>query len=424
MEVKRGYKQTEVGVIPEDWEVVNYAAVGQIIDGDRGTHYPSAGELLESGYCLFLNAGNVTKDGFRFADCQFVSQEKDGKLSKGKLARGDVVLTTRGTIGNFAYFDEDVPYEQIRINSGMVILRNISPAFSRRYHYLILRSQIVESQLERLSFGSAQPQLTVGGISTLAFPLPPTTDEQEAIAEALSDADALIESLEQLLTKKRQIKQGAMQELLTGKKRLAGFKDVWGTRTLEQISAFITKGSTPTTYGFGWTDSGVMFLRSECVSERGLDLGESMFISSGAHTLLRRSEVRAGDILMTITGNVGRVIMLGPEFPEANINQHIARIRISARDVDPWFVFHMLTPPSVRNRYNSITTGQAYPQISLAQVRSTEISVPSLSEQTAIAAVLTDMDAAIATAETKLIKARQLKQGMMQELLTGRTRLV
>jgi type I restriction enzyme S subunit len=84
----------------------------------------------------------------------------------------------------------------------------------------------------------------------------------------------------------------------------------------------------------------------------------------------------------------------------------------------------MLTPPSVRNRYNSITTGQAYPQISLAQVRSTEISVPSLSEQTAIAAVLTDMDAAIATAETKLIKARQLKQGMMQELLTGRTRLV
>ncbi len=85
MALKPGYKQTEVGVIPEDWEVVEYNHIGQIIDGDRGVHYPSSGELKDTGYCLFLNAGNVTKSGFRFEDCTFITKEKDEKLNKGKL---------------------------------------------------------------------------------------------------------------------------------------------------------------------------------------------------------------------------------------------------------------------------------------------------------------------------------------------------
>jgi type I restriction enzyme S subunit len=133
------------------------------------------------------------------------------------------VLTTRGTLGNFAYFDETIPFESMRIDSGMVILRNTSLRVVNTYLYLILRSRIVTSQIERLSFGSAQPQLTVKGISTLKVPLPPTTTEQETIGGASSDAEALIESLEQLIAKKRNLKQGAMQELLTGRRRLQGF---------------------------------------------------------------------------------------------------------------------------------------------------------------------------------------------------------
>jgi type I restriction enzyme, S subunit len=343
MKAKPGVKQTEVGMIPEDWEAVDYVMFGQIIDGDRGEHYPSAGDSKNDGYCLFLNAGNVTKAGFRFSECQFISADKDRKLNKGKLARGDVILTTRGTVGNFAYFNDGVPYEHVRINSGMVILRNASPNITNAYQYLVLRSDIVSSQIARLSFGSAQPQLTVKGISTIKIPIPPTKYEQDAIAEALSDADALVESLEQLLTKKRHLKQGGMQELLTGKKRLPAFSHGqqtyrstkfglmpadWVPKSLERVAAFITKGSTPTTYGFAWQNEGVLFLRSECVAESWLDLSQSMFISARAHQVLRRSEVRAADILMTITGNVGRVVHLGRDFGEANINQHIARIRV------------------------------------------------------------------------------------------------
>lgn len=197
----------------------------------------------------------------------------------------------------------------------------------------------------------------------------------------------------------------------------------WETVKLSQVSAFITKGSTPTTYGFKWEDSGVLFFRSECVSEFGLDLKQSMFISEAANSLLRRSEVSDGDILITITGNVGRVILLSG-INHANINQHIARVRIISPDIVPSYVFHFLSQSSIRNRFNTITTGQAYPQISLKQVREAEISIPpTKAEQEAIAESLSDADALIESLEQLIAKKRQIKQGAMQELLTGKRRL-
>jgi type I restriction enzyme S subunit len=230
-----------------------------------------------------------------------------------------------------------------------------------------------------------------------------------------------------------------MQQLLTGQTRLPGFGSQtwsrnrsvlgefpidWELIPLSRVSDFITKGSTPTTYGYQWVNSGILFLRSECVSEQGLDLSESMFITPEAHLFLRRSEVKAGDILMTITGNVGRVVHLDNKFPPSNINQHIARIRITDDRAVTSFIFHFLSQPLVRKYYNQITTGQAYPQISLVQVRDTTLPMPPASEQTAIAEVLSDMDAELWALEQRREKTRALKQAMMRELLTGKIRLV
>ena len=197
----------------------------------------------------------------------------------------------------------------------------------------------------------------------------------------------------------------------------------WTLNPLSKLSAFITKGSTPTTYGFKWEMSGILFLRSECVSECGLDLAQAMFISSEANTLLRRSEVVDGDILMTITGYVGRVVLLSG-VGHANVNQHIARIRINSPNADAEFVFHALSQPSARRRFNLITTGQAYPQISLKQVREADIPLPpTVAEQRAIASALGDADGLIESLERLIAKKRAIKQGTMQELLTGRRRL-
>ena len=192
--------------------------------------------------------------------------------------------------------------------------------------------------------------------------------------------------------------------------------------TLGAISAFITKGATPTTYGFQWESSGVTFLRSECVSERGLDLRQSMYISEAANQALRRSQVSDGDLLVTITGNVGRVVRLAG-VGVANINQHIARVRVKDPRFESAFVYHYLSQRVVREHYETIVTGQAFPQISLVQVRDTEVIGPSTEAQRAIARALDDSDELIAALERLIAKKQAIKQGMMHQLLTGKTRL-
>ena len=164
----------------------------EIIDGDRGTNYPSQAEFSATGHCLFLNAGNVTTSGFKFSDCAFITPEKDALLRKGKLVRNDVVLTTRGTIGQSAYFDDSVPFDHIRINSGMVILRVKQPALHSRYLYLFIRSALFHSQVAALRTGSAQPQLPIRDINRIEIPIPPP-DEQRAIAHILGTLDDKIE---------------------------------------------------------------------------------------------------------------------------------------------------------------------------------------------------------------------------------------
>jgi type I restriction enzyme S subunit len=147
-----------------------------------------------------------------------------------------------------------------------------------------------------------------------------------------------------------------------------------------------------------------------------------MFISPAAHAMLRRSEVRNGDLLITITGNVGRVLYL-QGVGVANINQHIARIRISSPRAHAGYVHHFLSQATVRKNFESITTGQAYPQISLRQVRDARIALPQLPEQRAIAEALSDVDALVGALDALIAKKRAIRQGAMQQLLTGKIRL-
>ena len=129
----------------------------EIIDGDRGKNYPKQSDFLDSGHCLFLSATNVTKTGFDFAECLFIDERKDAALNKGKLQREDIVLTTRGTVGNTAYFNHTVPFENLRINSGMVILRCDRAMMLPAYLYHFLRSTSFHEQVNALRSGVAQP---------------------------------------------------------------------------------------------------------------------------------------------------------------------------------------------------------------------------------------------------------------------------
>lgn len=176
-----------------DWETLPIAeAPLEIIDGDRGSNYPKQDEFAPTGHCLFLNTGNVTTTGFEFAGCSFITKQKDEVLRKGKLRRHDVVLTTRGTVGNVALFNDSVPFEHIRINSGMVLLRPDHTKLIPRFLYLFVRSPEFKRQVSSLSTGSAQPQLPIRDIRRVLIQLPPLS-EQDAIANILGSLDDKIE---------------------------------------------------------------------------------------------------------------------------------------------------------------------------------------------------------------------------------------
>ncbi len=164
----------------------------EIIDGDRGKNYPKTNDYQDDGYCLFLNASNVTEDGFNFDNLKFISKEKDETLRKGKLIRNDIVLTTRGTVGNVAYYDKKINYENIRINSGMVIFRTNPELLDHRYTYYFLRSNLFFDQMLSMKTGSAQPQLPIRDINKIRIPIP-SLEEQKRIAHILGTLDDKIE---------------------------------------------------------------------------------------------------------------------------------------------------------------------------------------------------------------------------------------
>ena len=147
-----------------------------IIDGDRGKNYPKSDELFDEEYCLFLNTKNVTKNGFSFNIKQFITEKKDKLLRKGKLERHDIVLTTRGTVGNVAYYDESINYDHLRINSGMVILRAKKTELNRQFILHVLKD---DNYYKRLISGSAQPQLPITKIKKILLPLPPLSLQNE-----------------------------------------------------------------------------------------------------------------------------------------------------------------------------------------------------------------------------------------------------
>jgi type I restriction enzyme S subunit len=143
----------------------------ELIDGDRGLNYPDKSEFRTEGYCLFLNTGNVTSRGFDFSNCDFIDAKRDSLLRKGKLKLNDIVLTTRGTVGNVGYFKKSIPYPNLRINSGMIILRCTGNDIDSSYLYSFLKSNLFKKQVKSQGSGSAQPQLPIGSLKNISLPI-------------------------------------------------------------------------------------------------------------------------------------------------------------------------------------------------------------------------------------------------------------
>lgn len=195
-----------------DQDLIPLSEIFTIIDGDRGKFYPKNHEFYEKEYCLFLNAKNVTKDGFCFINNQFIKKSKDEELRKGKLVKGDVVLTTRGTVGNIAYYSDDIEYENIRINSGMVILRKVSDNINLLYFIILVRYFDLFS---KSISGSAQPQLPISVLKDIKIKLP-KMEQQTQFAEIVEKIQSQKFLLQKSLVELEIQHQALMQKAFNG----------------------------------------------------------------------------------------------------------------------------------------------------------------------------------------------------------------
>lgn len=388
MELKPGYKQTEVGVIPEDWEV---QTLGEFIALRRG-HDLTDRDRRRGEVPVMGSAG---QNGFH-----------DTAIAKGP----GVVLGRSGASFGQAHFCE-VDFWPHNTALYVTDFHGNNPKFV----FYFLKS----IDFSRHNSGGAQQSLNRNFIAPIPISLPPTLAEQRAIAEALSDADALTDSLEQLIAKKRNLKQGAMQELLTGKRRLPGFENKLGYKQTEV-------GELP-------GDWEVMSLGSFCEIAAGRDLVKGNFsptddyryqfpiysnalTKKGLYGYSNFYQYEPDKITVTARGDIGHAVYRDTRFCA------IGRLLVlsSKRSSDLRFVTEY-----INTFVDFALENTGVPQLTAPQISKYTVALPpTKAEQTAIASVLSDMDAEIAVLETKVDKARQVKQGMMQELLTGRIRLV
>ena len=178
-------------ILCKDGQAIALGEIVEFIDGDRGKNYPTFDEFTPSGYCLFLNASNVTSTGFNFDSCAFITKEKDLVLRKGHLSPFDIVFTSRGTLGNVALYDNNIPFENIRINSGMLILRSKATLFNQFVLYALLKSSAMKVSIEQFKSGSAQPQLPIKDLENITFVF---KDDKELILQ-ISEKIRKIESI-------------------------------------------------------------------------------------------------------------------------------------------------------------------------------------------------------------------------------------
>ena len=229
------------------FDVVQLESTGiDVIDGDRGKNYPHQNELLNTGFCLFLSAKNVTKSGFNFSETQFISQRKDTLLNNGKLKRGDIVITTRGTVGNVALYSPQIFYDNVRINSGMLIIR-CTNNISNQYLYQVLRSEWFQKQIMAVQSGSAQPQLPKSHFLKMYIPLP-SLPIQEKIASILQLIDDKVMTNNAINNNLEQQAQAIFKSWFVDFDPFGGNRPIdWITGIVDDLGAEIICGKTPST---------------------------------------------------------------------------------------------------------------------------------------------------------------------------------
>ena len=416
MEVRPGYKQTEVGVIPDDWKVMPFAELFEFRNGvnadkasyGQGVRFINVLEPITYSHIYGPEiAGQVTLP--------------EPVVASYAVRRGDVLFNrtseTQDEVGLAATY---LGTERVVFGGFVIRGRPTDKSLDPIYSGYALRAPIVRSQIIPMGQGAIRANIGQQNLSLVVAPVPPLP-EQRAIAAALSDVDALLGGLNRLIAKKRDLKQAAMQQLLTGQTRLPGFSGAWEVKRLDELADIRSGGTPSTTVSQFWdgdipwctpTDitalKGQKFLSdtNRMITPQGLKASSAEMIPS--HSIVMTSRATIGECAINMV--------------PVSTNQGFKNfIPFATTDVD--FLYYLLT--TQKQGFINLCGGSTFLEIGKTQLIAYQVRLPGTkAEQTAIAAVLSDMDAELSLLTARRDKTRDLKQAMMQELLTGRTRLI
>jgi type I restriction enzyme, S subunit len=393
MEVRKGYKETDVGIIPDDWEVDYVKNLAVIKTGSKNTQ-----DRIENGiYPFFVRSQTVERINTYSYD-------------------GEAVLTAGDGVG----VGKVIHYVNGKFDCHQRVYR-ISDFHSRLngyYFYLYFANNFL-NRIMQMTAKSSVDSVRMDMIADMAIPIPPTIREQTAIATALSDADALITSLKKLIAKKHDIKQGAMQELFKPKKG-------WKVKKLGNVASLKARigwqGLTTSEY----RNSGDYFLITGTEFKNGfIDWDKCFYVDEERFIQDKNIQVKEHDVLVTKDGTIGKIALIKSLPKAATLNSGVFVIRPINESFDPEFFYYLLLSEVFFTFLAQLTAGSTINHLYQKDFVTFNFSTPeTLKEQRDIAQILTDMDDELMMLEAKLEKYKQIKSGMMQNLLTGKIRLI
>ncbi len=419
-----GYKKTDIGIIPNHWKIKKLKSVIKLMNGFafKSSYFSENGPIV-------LTPGNFKLEGGLYFNEKNTKRYSGHCPSAFKFNYADLLIVMTdltkecNLLGKPAFINSE---EEILHNQRIGKVELLNDEASKEFLFYFFLSNQYHLKIKETATGSTVRHTSPTSIYGILIPLPPTIEEQKAIAQSLSDVDALIAVLDQLITKKRNIKQGTMQQLLTGKKRLPGFSGEWVEKELKSVikltngfafkSEFFSEdGPIVLTPGNFKLEGGLYF------NERNTKRYSGNFPSS--------AQFNYGDLLVVMTDLTKECNLLGkPAFVNLQEkilhNQRIGKVKILNREALKKFLFYFFLSNQYHLKIKESATGSTVRHTSPKSIYAIPILLPpTIEEQQAIAQVLSDMDAEIEALEQKRDKYKAIKQGMMQELLTGKTRL-
>lgn len=395
--VEEGYKQTEIGMIPEDWEIRSTGDLMKIETGNQNTENKDD----DGAYPFFVRSQNIEHINTFHYDCEAVLTAGDG------VGTGKVFHYINGK------FDA---HQRVYIMSSF---HDICGLFF--YHYF--RENFL-NEVKKYTAKSSVDSVRRPMIADMQISLPPIK-EQKKIAKALSDIDELISSLEKLIAKKKAIKQGAMQQLLTGKTRLPGFEKAWFSFNLMKNSKIKARIGWQGLKKSEYLDSGYAYLVTGTDFNNGVIRWDSChYVDKTRFDIDPNIQLKNDDILLTKDGSLGKTAIVQGLNKSATLNSGVFVIRPINEKYYPKFVFYVLSSFVFEDFLDKLSAGSTIVHLYQKDLdKFSFLMPPTIDEQIAIATLLSDMDAEIELLEERLRKTRQLKQGMMQQLLTGKIRI-